>query len=117
MNSDPELLELLKEYDYYIDGYVDFPKFTLFYLEDNSLKELFINVGEIILDFDKLDEFFKEEGFKNYIFVYSVKYENYDKRTILFRFAKLSIEYELPKYQQKKKMIVRDEKINRILND
>ena len=114
--NDPELLELLKEYDHYIDDYISFPVFNVYYLNHNQVTSINLSCNTEKIPINRFDSFIREVGMKNYIFVYSVKYGS-DKSTILFRFSQLSIEYELQKYQKKKRMIIRDEKIKKILND
>jgi hypothetical protein len=115
ISESSELLDLLKKYDDYIDDYVELPRFITQYIKEGEIISENLSCETEAVLTKEFDSFIRDIGSKNYIFVYLINYHFIDKDLILFRFAKLDIDFEHPKYFQKKMMIIRDEKINKIL--
>jgi len=119
-NSDSELSKLIIDnYSDYIDDYADMPQFNIHRLNGFEGKQQLniISVScrtEAVL-LDELDHFIKRVSIDNYIFPYSINKHFADKNLLLFRFAKVSFENNLPKYSARKKMAIRDKKIDSLL--
>ena len=118
--SDSELSKfIIDNYSDYIDDYADMPQFNLHRLDEFEGKQQLniISVScitEAVL-LDELDHFIKKVSSDNYIFPYSINKHFADKNLLLFRFAKVSFENNLPKYSARKKMAIRDKKIDSLL--
>jgi len=118
--SDSELSKLIIDnYEYYIDDYADMPQFSLLKLDEVEGKMELNRISvsciteEVLLS--ELDHFIKGVSDDNYFFPYSINKHFADKNLLLFRFAKVSFENNLPKYSARKKMAIRDKKIDSLL--
>jgi hypothetical protein len=119
--SDKELASLLfDKYSYLIDDYVDFPQFMLMCLDVNDVNKLItINISceTHAIPVEELESYLNNESLENYLFAFSINYQFTGKELILFRYGKLPISYDLPKYKANKIRKLRDIKLNNILNN
>jgi hypothetical protein len=118
--SDSELSKLIIDnYSDYIDDYADMSKFNLFKLDEvegkMELNRISVSCLMEAVLLSELDHFIKEVSCDNYIFPYSINKNSTDKNLLLFRFAKVSFENNLPRYSARRKMAIRDKKIDSIL--
>jgi hypothetical protein len=108
---------IIDNYSDYIDDYANLPKFTLLNLDEfEGKKQLnIISVSCITEAFtlDELDLFIKRVSMDNYFFPYSIQFS--DKNLLLFRYSKVSFENNLVNYSVRKKMVIRDKKIDSLL--
>jgi hypothetical protein len=102
-----------KGYGLYIDGYSPIPTFRASYLEKDDknyqLKDLSLRCQIIGFEnYSELIELFKKLGEDNYIFLFAIK-------PFQVRFATISSEYNIIGCDRK--MRLREQKLNQILND
>jgi len=102
-----------KGYDFYVDGFTPVPKFRAFYLVKDGLNYKLedLSLESEIMGFEnysELIELFKTLGKDNYIFLFAMK-------PFQVRFAKISSEYNIIGCDRK--MRLREQKINELLNE
>jgi len=102
-----------KGYGLYIDGYSPIPRFRASYLEKDDknyqLKDLSLQCQMMGFEnYSELIELFKKLGEDNYIFLFAIK-------PFQVRFATISSEYNIIGCDRK--MRLREQKLNQLLND
>lgn len=115
--SDPELVNLLDDYKDYIDDYVNLPNFAVVERVDGDDSLLFISTATINIPVKDFNDFIKEKGTNNYLFIYSINYLDKNKEVIVLGYAIEPFSKNITKYNSKKKRILRDIKISEILKN
>lgn len=113
--SNSDLVVFLEKYSNYIDDYVSFPKFNSpFYINNGKAQSFTISCDLVTLYKEDFDTIFIDIALSNYIFVYSINYQFTADKLILFRFGRLSVDFNLEKYSSKNIMIERNKKLNQL---
>ncbi len=102
-----------KGYDLHVDGFTPIPTLRASYLvkdgKNYQLKDLALHCQTMVFEnYSELIELFKKLGEDNYIFLFAIK-------PFQVRFAKISSEYEIIGCDRR--MRLREQKLNQLLND